>query len=133
MENYKLVFTYTKEVRSHSGYCSDPGEDQEDTSTFTREYPVNDVFVYKYVNEDGEVDVTGYYKNPDFQPYRIDEGGHGWCGCGTQIYVNSAKLVKKKRVKSKYFTSRLTEARTVAGINFASLWDYIVYLESKKK
>ena len=89
-----------EETTNHSGYCSDPGEEEVENETYTENYKYDnlDDFIFRYVDDDGEVNDNGlaaYTKSMDIRKLSFR------C-CGVDKNIVSGKLVKVKNIKEKY-------------------------------
>ena len=93
--NFRIIVTYMVNEESHSGYCSDPYDEEEIENEKIVEYPLISSFTNDDIDRDGNViDVYGkvLYYNLESEPH-----GNGYCGKKTTYYIKSARVVKSKR------------------------------------
>ena len=108
INDYQICIEANEIGTDHTcGYCSDADASKDNIIEINRQCNFsidvpNKNFVKKYVDSDGEIDLTELYDyNQKHKIYetkkRLCSGfGSGYCGCSVSIILKSARLVKKK-------------------------------------
>lgn len=127
MWSLKIKFEIIK--NNHDGYCSDPGYNYKETSYDTKYFDVDDLFIDKYVEDDGTIN-NNFEKIPGFIEYVDTFNNHYNKCCGSTYNIISGKL--EKSIKKQYQEDRLREINNQRllynDIPFTNYQDYIKQL-----
>lgn len=95
---FLIKVTYEINQETHSGYCSDPGEIQEEEFRKTYVFPLLTDFENRHLDRDGEV--INLTSGPILYYRRMKDGcggGSGYCGCDTTYKIVKAVVIKDER------------------------------------
>ena len=132
--SWTIKFEVNEIENNHCGYCSDSYDKTttETTRFENHQFEDMDMFVHRYVRDDGSV------KNKGLTKYNDIKYGHNFGGCSdcdTTVYIISGTLEKIKDIKKKFQNSRLIEInkdRESKGLPCVNSYEVMINLKLQK-